>query len=177
MGQSLSHLLLNKVVALTFGLVKGNCDVLVEFVLLAFHHLAHSLSHLGHEEDVQLGVEAILVVLVKTLDRAFLAEVFFDDADNCLLHALLKDVILARLVELVQEFFFALLVLIVLLLGTDCRRLLFLEVLLEHLIVLASECFDGDDTLFAEVVGGCLGEGPFYEGLGGNDLLGAWLSD
>ena len=42
-------------------------------------------------------------------------------------------------------------------------------------MVLASQSFDGNRTLFAEIVGCSLGEGPLDESLCGDDLVGAWL--
>ena len=91
----LPNMLLNDVVTLSLSLVSWNSNVLMELVLLALNHLANGASHLLDQENVQLGVEPILVILMKALDGALLSEVLLHNPHNRLLHALLEDVILS----------------------------------------------------------------------------------
>ena len=108
MGGRLTDMFLNYVVALTLGLVLWNRHILMQFVLLALDHFGHSAAHLLDKEDVQLRVEPVLVVLVQALNRAFFTEVFLHYPHDRLLHSLLENVVLARLVDFVEELFFAL---------------------------------------------------------------------
>ena len=61
-------MLLDKVVALSLGLIDGDRHILVELVLLALDHVLDCATHLLDQEHVQFRVESILVVLVQALD-------------------------------------------------------------------------------------------------------------
>ena len=94
-------MLLNDVIALTLTLINWNSDTLVELVLLTHNHLIDGGSHLLDQEDVQFGVEPILVILMETLDRALLSKVLLYDSNDRLLHTFLQDVVLSRLIDFV----------------------------------------------------------------------------
>lgn len=64
LGRSLADMLLDEVIALSFGLIDWNRHVLMELILLADYHFLDSTAHLPHKEDVELRVEAVLVVLL-----------------------------------------------------------------------------------------------------------------
>ena len=85
----------------------------------------------------------------------------FHNPDDSLFHFLLKNVILPRLVNLIQEFLFPFFVCFSCLLCRHSNICLLLKIYLEQGIVLSSESFDSDSYLFAKIVSGCLGERPF----------------
>ena len=104
------------------------------------------------KEHVELRVESILIILVQALDRSFLAKVLFDDAHNRLLHSLFQNVVLARLVNLIEELLLSLFVAIDLLLGGGWDLSLLFKVTLEHSVVLSRECLDCNGALLAKVI-------------------------
>lgn len=135
--QSLANLSLDQMITFALSLVNGDSDAVVELILLRFHHLSDSQTHLLHEEDVQLRVEAVLVVLVEALNASLLAKVLFNNTHNRLLHSFLKDMVLAGLVKLIKVLLFALFIGINLLLSAHSGGSLLLEVAGKHLVVLA----------------------------------------
>ena len=87
----------------------------------------------------------------------------FHNSDDCLFHFLLQNVILSRLVNLIQEFLFPFLVCFSCLLGGHSDIRLLLKIYLEQGIVLPSEGLDRNSNLFAKIISGCLGERPLDE--------------
>lgn len=112
-----------------------------------------------------------MVVFVEALNASFLAKMLLDDTHDRLLHALLQDVVLAGLVQLVEVLLLAFFIGIDLLLSANCGLGLLFEITSKHLVVLASQSLNCYDALLAEVIGGCLGEGPLDQRLGGDDLI------
>lgn len=97
---------------------------------------------------------------METFNRALLLEVLLNDPHDGLLHTLFQDVVLSRLVNFIQELFLALFVALCGLFARHGRVELLLEICLEHRVVLASERFDGDSALLAEIVRCSLRERP-----------------
>jgi hypothetical protein len=83
--------------------------------------------------------------------------------------------ILSGLINLIKELLFALLVPLLRFLVRHSLGELFLQVRLEHVVVLTRQRFYSDCNLLAKVIGGNLRVWPPNKCLDRDDLLGSWL--
>lgn len=101
----------DQAVSLTRELLLRNSHVFVQLVLFSLNNFLHCESHLLDEVGVELRIEVVSFILVKTLDslRILFVEMLFNDANYRLLHLFLHDVVLSRGVNFIKEFLFTLL--------------------------------------------------------------------
>lgn len=91
----LPSLLLDQVVPLAVGLCWRDGDHQVKLVLLGLDHFLHSLAHLLDQVDVQLTVELVTTVFLKSLQGTSLFKMFSHNPDNGFLHLFLQNMVFA----------------------------------------------------------------------------------
>ena len=163
--------------SLKLSLLLGNDDVGMKLVLLAPNQTPDRGSHLLHQEVVQLRVKVVSLVLLEAGERLLLSlEVLFHDSHDGLLHFFFHDVVLALSVDLVEEFLFHILKLLVdlflseLVVGLHVR-----DLLAEHRVELLGKRLHCERDLLAEVVARIFTVGPGDELLRWYDFVGLRL--
>lgn len=150
----------------------------MKLVLLFLNNFLDSKSHLLHEIGIKLRIEVVSLVLVEALNslRVLLMEMLFDYANDGFLHFLLHDMILSRCIDFIEELLLTLFKsLSPLLLRVLSIALLFLELLLELIVIFFGKGFNSKSYLLLEIISGILRERPSHKLLNWDHILRKWL--